>query len=133
NGACIDFYLSTVISEKTHVVTRLTFQRNRQAGSFKYWTWSIADKIETGVTPPTPPSTNFLRNGGPNNCNCIDPIDWSMGKSKSNRIILTCRGNTPSLYRIDKSNVLQSYFKIVKNGYTWDEYITKPIGYCNPL
>jgi PKD domain len=132
SGACVDFYLSSFLPEQTHLMTRTIFQRRKKIGKLKYWIWSRADNISTGVTSPSASTSNFLTNGGPNGCNCIDAISWSKDKTKQSRIFLSCRGNTPSLYRIDKNSLLQSYHKIIKNGVTWDEYIDKPIGYCSP-
>jgi hypothetical protein len=129
-GACMDFYLSALIDQKTHVVTRTLFQRQRKIGKLKYWTWSIAD-IETGVTDPGTGS-NFLTVNNTDGCNCTEPVGWGMNKHKPNRIVLTCRGNTPKLYRIDRNKLLQSYHKIVKNGVPWVQYIDKPAGYCSP-
>lgn len=132
-GACIDYYLSAFVPEWTHLMTRTTLQRQRKSGKIKYWTWSLAEWISTGVTNPNSPATNFLTTGGTDGCNCVQPVHWGNQKTRPSRIMLTFRGNTPGLFRIDKSNLLQSFHQVKIPGQVpWNEYIDKPIGYCNP-
>ena len=129
-GVCFDLYVHLIpgVTEKTHLMARTVLKVNKRINGtpWSYYRRTKADAIEADVVG------TFRKSGGPDGCNGIDPVTWNHGKSTSNSSHIKYKANTPSLYKIDRSDLLQSRHYIQKGSFIWETFISKTPGNCQP-
>lgn len=124
-GSCFNYYSSLIIGERTHFMARTILKKKKKVKgtSITYYFPSRASTVSSRIQ-------GDFRTGNGTGCNCEDLYPWNTGLSRSNWWRATYRLTGSRLYKTQKVDLVKSKHTVVKNGVTWDGFMSKLSGSC---